>query len=156
MVDAFLASHAALSANYAAALTAFEASRGLDVAHADGTVKGQDRAPTDALDQLVTHLAEGLGQARIELDTFVVKAEWIGAVLILIVVGAIGAGLAWATSSISAAIAGLTEGLSEGVEQVTSAAGQVATSAQALSQGATEQAASLEETSAPRWKRCRR
>ncbi len=148
LIDNFLEQHATLAANYAAALRPFEVSKGVEYQAADSAVKGQDRAPTDALDQIVAHLAKGLEQGRRDLETFTVRAEITGAVLILVVVCGIGAFLVWIMSTVTRQIDALTEGLRDGVEQVASAASQVATSSQALSQGSTEQAASLEETSA--------
>ena len=148
IVEEFIRTHAALSANYAAALKGFEASHGTDPHSADGAVKGQDRAPTDALDRLVTHLAKSLEDGRHDLDAFSDRAKWIGAVLGLLLVSGIVGFLVWTMSSVTGAISALAEGLSDGVSQVSSAASQVAVSAQELSQGATEQAASLEETSA--------
>ena len=148
LIDTFIAAHTALSTNYAAALKIFEASRGADYQAADTLVKGQDRAPTDTLDQLVTHLAQGLEQGRVDLNAYVRRAEWIGGIATFLVVLGLGVVLVWTMSSVTKSIEGVTEGLREGVEQVASASGQVSTSAQSLSQGATEQAASLEETSA--------
>jgi hypothetical protein len=148
LIDAFITAHTTLSTNYAAALKVFEASRGADYQGTDALVKGQDRAPTDTLDQLVTHLSEGLEQGRVGLATFVRRAEWIGGLTALVVVLGLGGLLVWTMASVTQSIATVTEGLHDGVEQVASASGQVSISAQSLSQGATEQAASLEETSA--------
>jgi methyl-accepting chemotaxis protein len=49
--------------------------------------------------------------------------------------------------SITRALKGIIAGLSEGAQQVASAAGQVSGSSQSLAEGASEQAASIEETS---------
>jgi len=51
------------------------------------------------------------------------------------------------TRSITKPVTRIIEGLSDGSEQVASAAGQVSTASQTLAEGASEQAASIEETS---------
>ena len=66
--------------------------------------------------------------------------------LILGVVLAIGLGVI-ISRSINKALSIIVAGLSEGAEQVASAAGQVSSASQSLAEGATEQAAGLEETS---------
>jgi methyl-accepting chemotaxis protein len=148
LLEAFLTSHDDLSKNYATALRLFEASGGTGYETADAAVNGQDRAPTDALDKLVAHLAARLEQERKDVDAFVLRSELVGGVLILLGVGAIGAYLVIMMTAVTTGIENVTEGLREGVHQVAAAAEQVATSSQGLSAGATEQAASLEETSA--------
>jgi methyl-accepting chemotaxis protein/methyl-accepting chemotaxis protein-1 (serine sensor receptor) len=61
----------------------------------------------------------------------------------------IGSGLSFfIVRSVNRELRGAVEHVSSGAEQVAGAAGQVASSSQALSQGASQQAASLEETSA--------
>ncbi|MDY0360919.1 MAG: methyl-accepting chemotaxis protein [Desulforegulaceae bacterium] len=51
------------------------------------------------------------------------------------------------TTSITRPVSRIIDGLSDGSEQVASAAGQVSTASQTLAEGASEQAASIEETS---------
>ena len=81
-------------------------------------------------------------------------AKEINQILLVIfsVVGAIAAGcllLAYMMArSISRPIAKVIEGLTEGADQVASAASQVSSASQSLAEGASEQAAGLEETSA--------
>ena len=65
---------------------------------------------------------------------------------IILVVGVVLALLI--TRSITKALKNVIDGLSEGSEQVASAAGQVSSASQSLAQGASEQASSIEETSA--------
>ena len=61
----------------------------------------------------------------------------------------IGGGAAWLIiRAVNRALRAVVRELSEGAEEVTAAASQVATSSQSLSHGAAEQAASLEQTSA--------
>ena len=66
--------------------------------------------------------------------------------LIIGVVLAMGLGII-ISRSINKVLTRIVENLSEGSEQVTSAAGQVSSASQSLAEGATEQAAGLEETS---------
>ncbi len=148
LLDSFLEAHASLSANYGAALRAFEESKGLDYQAADAKVKGQDRAPTETLDKLVksSRRRSRPGAPRAQRLHRSRAVDWRGPHPRP--GRRIGAYLVWTMSSVASRISTLTQGLSEGVAQVTYASGQVATSAQSLSQGATEQAASLEETSA--------
>jgi hypothetical protein len=61
---------------------------------------------------------------------------------------AIGLGVYYLISRTSGRLRELTQAVSESSAQVTSAAGQISTTSQAMAQGATEQVASLEETSA--------
>jgi methyl-accepting chemotaxis protein len=75
------------------------------------------------------------------------RANWTG--VTLLVIGFVVAALVgWSVHDINRKLRHTATELKQGAEQVVSAAGQVATSSQSLSQGATEQAASLEETSA--------
>jgi methyl-accepting chemotaxis protein len=84
-----------------------------------------------------TSITSDVSSARMWTVAGLVGAILLGAGIAFVIIGAIGSVL---RDSVSA--------LTEGSQQLVSAAGQVATSSQALSQGATEQAASLEETSA--------
>jgi hypothetical protein len=71
--------------------------------------------------------------------------------LLAVVIGALIVTVAvWTVVSrrMSAQVRGIVTDLADGAAQVASAAGQVATASQSLSQGATRQAAALEETSA--------
>jgi methyl-accepting chemotaxis protein/methyl-accepting chemotaxis protein-1 (serine sensor receptor) len=61
---------------------------------------------------------------------------------------AVGAGVIWVVRGINTVLQSSIIELSDGAEQVATAAGQVSSSSQSLAQGASEQAASLEETSA--------
>ena len=61
---------------------------------------------------------------------------------------AIGVGVYFMISKISGKLLAIVHSVSEGSAQVTNAVGQISSSSQSLAQGASEQAASLEETSA--------
>ena len=69
-------------------------------------------------------------------------------ILLTLVTIAAGALAAWVVAAMMRTLRSGVHDLNVGASQVASASGQVATSAQSLSQGSTEQAASLEETSA--------
>jgi hypothetical protein len=78
----------------------------------------------------------------------VVKAGMIQAALWLLPLSlCIGVGVYFLISRISNKLRALIQSISDGSAQVADAAAQISTSSQALAQGATEQAASLEETS---------
>jgi len=66
-------------------------------------------------------------------------------VLVALVVGILLA--VFITRSITGPIRRISDGLSQGAEQVSAASGQVSSSSQSLAEGASEQAASIEETS---------
>lgn len=58
LLSRFLRSHEQLSNNYRAALGVFESKGAKDFRGADAMVKGQDRVPTDALDEVVARLGQ--------------------------------------------------------------------------------------------------
>ncbi len=75
-------------------------------------------------------------------------ALWLARVITLLAL-AMGIAASWfMTSSTNLILSEATLALSEGSQQVVSAAGQVSSSSQTLAQGASEQAATIEETSA--------
>jgi methyl-accepting chemotaxis protein/methyl-accepting chemotaxis protein-1 (serine sensor receptor) len=144
LLDRFMLAHQEMMGRYDAALAAFVASGGADQAAADAMVKGQDRAPTDLIDQIVTALA---GQAH-ERRSAITNSLWIFGVAIFIGFGLLAGVSVWMVRGITAALRSVAAGLSDSAEQVASASGQVSCASNSLAQGATEQAASLEETSA--------
>ena len=100
------------------------------------------------LDALVAYHHASAAAAGRNVDRRVAVTSWtmgLGVLAALI----IGAGAAWLIiTAINRALRAVVRELSEGAEEVTAAASQVATSSQSLSHGASEQAASLEESSA--------
>src|SRR5687768_10790491 len=60
----FLAAHDKMGQGYATAIQAFSKSNGAAFTEADALVKGQDRAPTDALDKLAARLQAVLEESR--------------------------------------------------------------------------------------------
>jgi len=94
--------------------------------------------------QLVTTLQSNLSK---EMDTFSTRTN---AMMIIMALCGIVLGIILAyfiTRSIVKPIGKIIAGLTDGAEQVASAAGQVSSASQSLAEGATEQAAGLEETS---------
>ena len=87
-------------------------------------------------DEIAQNAASSLSMSSTVMIAGLVTALIVGAVLAFIITFSI-------TKPINLVIAGLTEG----AEQVVSAASQVSTASQSLAEGATEQAAGLEETS---------
>jgi methyl-accepting chemotaxis protein len=79
--------HAQLSARYHDAYDAFVASKGTDVKAADAAVKGQDRAPTDLIDKIVSDLhaqeARLIADQKRQIGNDQVIVVVVGAVLIL-------------------------------------------------------------------------
>jgi methyl-accepting chemotaxis protein/methyl-accepting chemotaxis protein-1 (serine sensor receptor) len=69
-------------------------------------------------------------------------------IFLIVLAFAAGAGVVWVVRGINVLLEGSIAELNDGAEQVATAAGQVSSSSQSLAQGASQQAASLEETSA--------
>jgi len=63
IVKEFRDAHAQMGQSYREALKVFAASGGSDPHAADAMVKGQDRAPTDLLDKLASHLSDTMNAA---------------------------------------------------------------------------------------------
>jgi methyl-accepting chemotaxis protein len=112
-----------------------------------GPVVQTQRAAMGLLDQLVQlnrdAAAAGVVQGQSDavfFKTFSVIAMVIGVSLSLILAFFIA-------RSITGPIRRISDGLSQGAEQVSAASGQVSSSSQSLAEGASEQAASIEETS---------
>ncbi len=103
---------------------------------------------TEGLDALVAYHHTSAAAAGRYVDRRVAltsAAMAIGVLAALI----IGGGAAWLiVRAVNRALRAVVRELSEGAAEVTAASSQVATSSQSLSHGATEQAASLEQTSA--------
>jgi methyl-accepting chemotaxis protein/methyl-accepting chemotaxis protein-1 (serine sensor receptor) len=144
LLDRFVRAHEAMSVSYGAALDVFAASQGAAQAQADAMVRGQDRAPTDLVDSLTAALADQTDGRR----TAIRKS-----------LGSFGGALAIAFVALAVAsflvVRGINTALQRSVAELTGSAERVAGSAllvsaagQSLAQGACQQAASLEETSA--------
>lgn len=143
ILEGFVQAHDGMSAKYEKALQVFAAGRGQDFRGADALVKGQDRAPTDALGKagewLTKRSSEKVAAAEAGLS---VMAG------VLVCFAALGVFAAIFVRSTTSVLRRAVVEMSQGAVQVSGASGQVSSSSQALAQGASEQAASLEETSA--------
>ena len=144
LLSQFETAHGQMMTKYDAALAMFAASGGAEQAAADAMVKGQDRAPTDLIDQIVASLVKQaqVRRASITNSLWVFGVAVFAAFLLLIAVSV------WVVRSINAALREVVSVLSENADQVSNASVQVSATSSSLAQGTTEQAASLEETSA--------
>jgi methyl-accepting chemotaxis protein len=143
-IDRFTSAHRAMAEKYEAALRIFEEAKGGNQHAVDAMVAGQDRGPTDLIDQLVVLLNRHNEQLR--------RAVRNGSLLLASVIPLLIAALAAVSLAVLRRVNGVLRHAAMEIgttaEQVASAAAQVASSTQALAAGASEQAASLEETSA--------
>lgn len=113
-----------------------------------GSVRQKQLAAEELLDKIVK-INSDIGAAEVKKSTSQAafqKTLSLAAMLAGVIL-ALGLGIL-ITRSITKPINRIISGLSEGSEQVASASAQVSASSQSLAQGASEQAASLEETTA--------
>jgi methyl-accepting chemotaxis protein len=148
LLSDFQQAHETMGSTYGKALSAFTEAKGKTQQETDGMVKGQDRAPTDLIDKIVTRLsAHTQSLAASQKQAVDRERSWI--TILLLVCFAVIAVIAWmVVHGVNASLRHAVTGLTEGAAQISSAAAQVSSAAQSLSQGTSEQAASLEETSA--------
>ena len=148
VIQSFLDAHAKMGEGYAKAIQVFSKSNGQAFTEADAVVKGQDRAPTDALDALALRLQKVLEEMRAaqsaQVSSRITRAAAIAAVAFAAIVGLV----IFVIRSTRREATQLARHLSETAAGTAAASSQVSTASQSLAQGATEQAASLEETSA--------
>jgi methyl-accepting chemotaxis protein len=113
-------------------------------ANADTMVKGQDREPTDLIDQIVD------AQVRLtsERRQAIVNGLWEFAVAVGVAFIVLLGICYQVVGSISRALEHLVTELTNSAQQVSDAAASVSSAGQQLAQGSSEQAASLERTSA--------
>lgn len=143
----FLRAHAVLGGQYASALRVFEAAKGANPHEADRLVKGLDRAATDRIDQVV-NLSVKRANAAVTSQKEAVAAKIRTVTFGVIVLFAVIAVLAGLTIRlISTKLRSTVHELGSIAEEVSRAATQASSSSQTLAQGASEQAASLQETS---------
>ncbi len=112
-----------------------------------GPVTETRRAANAALEPLLERIREDAAAAGTEAEALANRLRRAA-----VAAGLAGLGLAmvlglWLTLSITGALRRVIAGLSEGAEEVASAAGQVSGASQSLAEGSSEQAASIEETS---------
>jgi len=148
MVEKFNEDYASLSAAYSKGLEMFAAAQGKNPDEVDAVVKGKDRGPAEALNQIVALLGKKVDAARATEKAAVVRGELLAGVSGLVCFTVVGVLCFFVTRSLSRTLTQTIDATSQAAQEVAAAAGQVSTSSQSLSQGATEQAASLEESSA--------
>ena len=147
-IESFLQAHAAMREKYEIALRVFTEARGANPRDADTLVKGQDRAPTDLIDEAVAALVKR-ANAAVAFEKEGV-AGTIRVVTLSVLFGFILIGMIASLTirRFSATLRRSVAQLNESAAQVASAATQISCSSGSLAQTSSEQAAALEETSA--------
>jgi len=143
-LNQFVQAHREMMVRYDAALAALAASHGAEQAAADAMVKGQDRAPTDLVDQVVASLREYTANQRAAIS----NSLTVFAIAISIALALAGGVSAMVVRSITRTLRQTASELSESAAQVASASAQVSSASQSLAQATSENAAAIEETSA--------
>jgi methyl-accepting chemotaxis protein len=95
---------------------------------------------------LMTLETESMQQSAASGKRKKVQAGWMAVLMSLFALATMGV-LVWVQRDICARLLSLAVHLGQGADQITGATGQLSSSSQSLAQGASEQAASLEETS---------
>ena len=147
-VQEFLQAHAGMGVKYEAALRIFAAAKGANPRQADQLVKGQDRAPTALIDQAVDALVQRANAVVTTEKAAVARTIWMVSLAVLAAFAIIGVLAIIIIRGIAGHLRQAVGGLTEIAQQMTSAASEVSSSSQALAQGASQQAAALEQTSA--------
>ncbi|MEP7364996.1 MAG: methyl-accepting chemotaxis protein [Acidobacteriota bacterium] len=148
LLTQFATEHDKLSTGYSQSLENFKRGGGTDFAAADKAVKGQDRAPTDLIDQIVERLNTLAHQRTDALERTSSRQIWAVIIILsicyLIVLPVAYQLLKWVKKVLDHAA---TE-LGACANEVWNAARQVSETSQLLARGASDQAAALEETAA--------
>ena len=141
-----------LGEKYRAALKSYVATNQSSAQVVDKLVRGIDRAPTEAIENLVTTVNAFEAANTAGDEQLMARQE--RTIQILFIAGsalgvlfALGLGL-YLSRSLSRQIRGVVNHLTESSSQVSSASNMIQASSQSLAEGASEQAASLEETGA--------
>jgi len=140
----FSTAHQELSKAYAAALEKFVKARGRNQHEVDEMVKGKDRPPTDLIDKVV----DQLGKRTISQRAAITNDLWLFGLGVALGFAAVMALSTFMVRRLNSFVRVAVVEIGEGAEQVAGAAAQVSTVSQALAQGTSEQAASLQQTSA--------
>ena len=107
----------------------------------------QAKEISDAADEINHDEYKAVVSNAEEAIAGIAPARFLSLTLVLLAFG-VGAAVAWVIKGINSTLQSSIVELNDGAEQVATAAGQVSSSSQSLAQGASQQAASLEETSA--------
>src|SRR5206468_2188852 len=103
---------------------------------AEDTAQGIVRRHDESMSEASNEAATAYSQSRLLTATVIVLALVIGLLVV------------WLVRTINTSLGGVSRELGEGTQLVVDASSQLSVSAQSMSQGAAEQAASLEENSA--------
>lgn len=151
-ITAAVDTHAELGLKYRQALKSFRHDDPNSTAIVDKLVDGIDRAPTKAIDAIVSAINKFADESTAAEETRALAqanstkvAGAITALAGMLVSIALGVTLSLA---VTRHIRKVCDNLFENADQVASTASQVSTASQAIAEGASEQAASLEETGA--------
>jgi hypothetical protein len=151
-VETALVVQAELGEKYRAALKSYSSTNQSSAQVVDKLVRGIDRAPTEAIEQLVTTVnafeaantagdEQRMARQERSIQILFIAGSALGVLL------ALGLGL-YLSRSVSRQIRSVVSHLTESSTQVSSASNMIQASSQSLAEGASEQAASLEETGA--------
>ncbi len=150
-IEASQKSHLELGVRYREALKNYVVGQPDSATKVDRAVRGIDRAPTDAIDAIVTQVqnfsSDATGAIETEFHASTARVErftlaGMGVGLIASVLIGI-----FLTRSITGPIREIAAELGQGADQVDAASAQISSASQTLAAGASEEAASLEETS---------
>ncbi|HVT92879.1 MAG TPA: methyl-accepting chemotaxis protein [Bryobacteraceae bacterium] len=151
-VETSMQTHHELGLKYREALKLYVVGEADAATKVDKAVRGIDRAPTDAIDAIVTQVQgfsadvtsalEADSHARTLRLKYITLTGMVVGLLASITVGLL------LTRSITRPIRRIADELGEGADHVASASQQVSSAGQTLADGASTQAASLEETGA--------
>ncbi|HUJ75722.1 MAG TPA: methyl-accepting chemotaxis protein [bacterium] len=147
----FQQAYATMGQRYDAALATFGAAGGKDPFAAEAQVRGIDRGPTELLDKVVDTLISRYAASATEMRSTIVRQRAQADILL-----AVGSALLLCAAVVALLVArglvqallGIAAELDAASEQTLRASRQVSGSSQSLAEGSSQQAASLQETSA--------
>jgi len=151
-VEAAIQTHIDLGQKYREALKHFVTADEKTTAVVDKLVKGIDRPPTEAIDNIVTYINDYASEKSAEIEKNSLaqarQAQWVSVSGVIAgVIGSITLGMLL-SAAVARHIRKVAGNLLEGSDQITSAAAQMAAASQDIAEGASEQASSIEEISA--------
>ena len=148
LAQKFLADHQRMRLTFDSALARFAEANGANAREVDQSVKGQDRAPTKLMDDIVSSLAERTQNViTSEERSLQIEGRWTIAV-ISILFYSLGLASFLIVRGMNRSLSSTTSSLEEAAAQTATVSGQISSASQSLAQSASELAASIEETSA--------
>ena len=148
LVGRFLEAHDRMSERYGTALGAFKAAGGQNAHEADLMVKGQDRGPTNLIDDIVKGSETEANQLIQQNHRAVARQRTTCISVLAIAFTILLAGAAMTIRSLTVSLRRTITVLQGSVQEVTSSADQISSATQALADAASRQASLTEETSA--------